>query len=211
MHGLGECREEPAQSSMAPGTGGLSYNPRGFMRQWRLRSSLLLLPLVLSGCSVVGMDLTFRATRPTVAKRAVPIGRTVEAVPTPAFDMQAGNCPDAANRAIDLLLFAQRQSVKLDVRLELSPLRRGCGASGTVLDTYRIQVTSASLAAYVLDGSWAASAVSSRIELLTALVRQVHIMYPAAVVKVVVYQGDTVLGSVSLGMDNTPRVTCCDG
>lgn len=185
----------------------------GVMRTRYVLSTVVLLPFILSGCMVAGTNLSFPGVpSPTVsAPRGRLLDRPVQEAPTPAFAVQAGNCPEAASQAINLLLFTQRRGIDVDMRLQLSPLSLGCGASGAALATYRGQVVSASLAAYVLDATWASLSVASRTELLMALVGQLHALYPAAIVKAAVYQGDTVLGSGSLGMDNTPHVTCCTG
>src|SRR5947209_88266 len=115
---------------------------------------LVLLPLLLSGCSVGGVDLSFHAT-PTTRDAGVatpaPVDSTAEAVPTPAYDLQAGNCPDAANQAINLMTFAQGKGFNLDMRLDLTPRAVLCGESGSALATYRTRVAGAELHVYVID------------------------------------------------------------
>ncbi len=174
---------------------------------------LLLLPLILGGCSVGSININLS---PSAAKKATPVSTTVvdptaQAAPTPAFAMQAGNCPEAANQAITLMGYTQSKGANLDPRLELAPLDRRCGADGADLTTYRARVTSATLNMYVIDGSWSSLYLASRSALLRDLMGRLHRLYPAAICKVLIYQGDTVLGSITLGTDNNPQVSCCTG
>ena len=174
----------------------------------------LLLPLVLSGCSVAGVDLSFNAkqvTRSTGRPAVVSGDRTAKAVPTPAFDLQAGNCPDAADQAIAMTAVSQRQGINLDMRLVLAPRAVGCGAPMGMIETYRARVTSASLSAFVIDGTWSTFPPAPCLSLLMDVLRRLHSLYPAAISRVVVYQADSVLGTVTLGRDNTPQVSCCTG
>jgi hypothetical protein len=175
---------------------------------------LVLLPLVLSGCTVAGVSLDFNATpAPTVAPAgpAVPVEVTAAAVPTPAFDLQAGNCPDAAQQAIDVLVDTQTKGLNLDMRLDLGPVTALCGASGAALGTYRARVTHADLSAYVIDGTWASFPTASRYTLFEDMLRRLHALYPAAIINIAVREDQAVLGTASLGVDNKPQVNCCSG
>jgi hypothetical protein len=175
---------------------------------------LVLLPPLLSGCSVAGVNLAFNATPATpvaVPGTAAPAEGTAAAVPTPAFDLQAGNCPDAATQAISFVVDARNKGFNLDMRLDLGPVTALCGASDAALATYRARVTHANLSAWVLDGSWSSFALASRITWLDDMLRRLHGLYPAAIVNVWVYQDQTVLGSAILGTDNRPQVNCCTG
>lgn len=177
---------------------------------------LLALPLLLSGCQVAGIDVSLTPATPVPSHAAslgtaVPAQRTAAAAPTPAFDLQAGNCPEAAEQAIESIAFAAQRGANLDARLELSPVTVGCGGAADALATYRARVTSASLTMFVIDGTWPNLFLASRSALLRDLMGRLHRLYPAAICKVLVYQGDSVLGSVTLGTDNNPQVSCCSG
>jgi hypothetical protein len=141
----------------------------------------------------------------------VAVDPTAAAVPTPAYDLQAGNCPDAANQAIALMTFVQSKGYNLDMQLELAPRTVLCGQSGSALATYRARVATANLSAWAIDGSWSSFYMASRTMMLHTLLDRLHTLYPAAIARVTVYQADTVLGSGILGTDNNPRVTCCSG
>src|SRR5262249_21936775 len=142
---------------------------------------LLMLPVVLSGCSVAGVNLDFNATPTTqlaVRGTPAPAERTAEAGPTAAFDLQAGDCPDAAQQAIDMLVDTRTKGVNLDMRLDLGPVGVLCGASGAALATYRARVTHADLSTYVIDGTWSYYPTASRYTLFEDMLRRLHALYP---------------------------------
>ncbi len=103
------------------------------------------------------------------------------------------------------------ESLNLDMSLDLSPVRTLCGATGAGLNTYRVQVTSATLSAFVIDNTWTSLLSASRITILDDVIRQLHALYPAAICKVLVYEGNLLVGSIILGTDNRPQVNCCTG
>ena len=173
---------------------------------------LLLLPLILSGCSLAGVDLSFSTKTPAKATgmaTAVPTQSAAEAVPTPAYDLQAGNCPDASNQAIALIELARGKGFNLDMQLRLSPRTVSCGQEGAALANYRARVADVELRVYVIDGTWAGFYAASRVSLVATLVDHLHALYPAAIARATVYEGDLTLGSVVLGQDNKQQINCC--
>ena len=176
-----------------------------------LLCSLLLLPVLLSGCSLAGVDLSFQTKHAPRASgtATLPALPTPGTAPTPAFDLQAGNCPDAAAQDVALITYARSKGYGLDMRLRLSPVTVLCGETGPALESYRARVADAELHAYVIDGSWAGFYPAARVSLAATLVDRLHALYPAAIVKVHVYEGDTLLGSVVLGTDNKRQIDCC--
>lgn len=173
---------------------------------------LVALSFVLSGCSVIpkSLQLTAPPTSTPVTLQPLAAGAG-QPVPTPAFDASAGNCPDAATQAINLMQYTQAQGMTLDIQVALQPLAQ-CGATAAAdVAAYRMRVTSASLSAYVIDGTWSANTLSVHTALIDNLLAQMHSLYPAATLSINVYYNGSVVGTGQLGADNVPHVQCCSG
>lgn len=168
---------------------------------------LLIVALTLSACSLQSYlpNPTLVSSTPTPQPTIPPTVPPVDQSNVNSYDNNAGNCHDAADRAIDLISQAANGAfggfyMTADMRLDLQPSDSKSGCSDTAhIARYRQNVGSAKLTVWPLDTVWPVRSAAFRQQWLADVLTYLNRLYPKATISIQVMYGDSPCGTATLG------------
>jgi hypothetical protein len=168
---------------------------------------LLIVALTLSACSLQSYlpNPTLVSATATPQPTIPPTVPPVDQSNVNSYDNNAGDCHDAAGRAIDLISQAAGGAfggfpMTADMRLDLQPSDSKSGCSDTAhIVSYRQNVGSAKLTVWPLDAVWPVRDVSIRRQWLADVLTTLNRLYPKATISIQVTYGDSPCGTATLG------------